>query len=30
MEYHLGRLLDHVHIRVADLVVSTRFYRAVL
>jgi catechol 2,3-dioxygenase-like lactoylglutathione lyase family enzyme len=29
-EYHLGRLLDHVHIRVADLEVSKRFYRVVL
>jgi catechol 2,3-dioxygenase-like lactoylglutathione lyase family enzyme len=29
-EYHLGRLLDHVHVRVADLEASRRFYRAVL
>lgn len=29
-EYHLGRLLDHVHLRVADLEASKRFYRAVL
>jgi catechol 2,3-dioxygenase-like lactoylglutathione lyase family enzyme len=29
-EFHLGRLLDHVHIRVADLEESKRFYRAVL
>jgi catechol 2,3-dioxygenase-like lactoylglutathione lyase family enzyme len=29
-EYHLGRLMDHVHIRVADLEASKRFYRAVL
>jgi catechol 2,3-dioxygenase-like lactoylglutathione lyase family enzyme len=29
-EFHLGRLLDHVHIRVADLEVSKRFYRTVL
>ena len=29
-EYHLGRLLDHVHVRVADLEASKRFYRAVL
>jgi catechol 2,3-dioxygenase-like lactoylglutathione lyase family enzyme len=30
MEYHFGRLLDHVHLRVADLEASKRFYRAVL
>ena len=30
MEFHLGRLIDHVHIRVADLEVSKRFYRAAL
>jgi catechol 2,3-dioxygenase-like lactoylglutathione lyase family enzyme len=30
MEYHTGRLLDHVHLRVADLQRSARFYRAVL
>jgi catechol 2,3-dioxygenase-like lactoylglutathione lyase family enzyme len=29
-EYHLGRLLDHVHLRVADLEASKSFYRAVL
>lgn len=29
-EFHLGRLLDHVHIRVADLEESKRFYRSVL
>ncbi len=29
-EFHLGRLLDHVHLRVADLEASRRFYRAVL
>lgn len=29
-EYQLGRLIDHVHIRVADLEASKRFYRAVL
>ena len=29
-EFHLGRLLDHVHIRVADLEESKRFYRTVL
>ncbi len=30
MEYHTGRLLDHVHLRVADLDHSARFYRAIL
>lgn len=30
MEYHFGRLIDHVHIRVADLQASKRFFRAVL
>jgi len=30
MEFHRGRLFDHVHLRVKDLDVSTRFYRAVL
>jgi catechol 2,3-dioxygenase-like lactoylglutathione lyase family enzyme len=30
MEYHLGRLLDHVHLRVVDLAASARFYRAAL
>jgi catechol 2,3-dioxygenase-like lactoylglutathione lyase family enzyme len=30
MEFHRGRLLDHVHVRVADLAASKRFYRAVL
>jgi catechol 2,3-dioxygenase-like lactoylglutathione lyase family enzyme len=29
MEFHLGRLIDHVHFRVADLDASKRFYRAV-
>ena len=29
-EYHLGRLVDHVHIRVRDLEASKRFYRAAL
>jgi catechol 2,3-dioxygenase-like lactoylglutathione lyase family enzyme len=28
--YHLGRLIDHVHLRVTDLEASMRFYRAVL
>ena len=30
MEYHFGRLIDHVHLVVADLERSKRFYRAVL
>ena len=30
MEFHRGRLIDHVHLRVADLAASKRFYRAVL
>jgi len=30
MEFHVGRLIDHVHIRVADLEASKHFYRAVL
>ena len=29
-EYHLGRLIDHVHLRVRDLEASKRFYEAVL
>jgi catechol 2,3-dioxygenase-like lactoylglutathione lyase family enzyme len=29
-EYHVGRLLDHVHLRVADLQASKRFYAAAL
>jgi catechol 2,3-dioxygenase-like lactoylglutathione lyase family enzyme len=29
-EYHQGRLLDHVHLRVADLEASRAFYRAAL
>jgi catechol 2,3-dioxygenase-like lactoylglutathione lyase family enzyme len=29
-EYHLGRLVDHVHLRVRDLEASKRFYSAVL
>jgi catechol 2,3-dioxygenase-like lactoylglutathione lyase family enzyme len=28
--YHQGRLIDHVHLRVADLAASKRFYVAVL
>jgi catechol 2,3-dioxygenase-like lactoylglutathione lyase family enzyme len=30
VEIHLGRLIDHVHLRVADLEASRRVYRAVL
>ena len=30
MEFHQGRLLDHVHLRVRDLEASRDFYRAVL
>jgi catechol 2,3-dioxygenase-like lactoylglutathione lyase family enzyme len=30
MEFHKGRLIDHVHLRVRDLEASKRFYRAVL
>src|SRR4029453_3641517 len=30
MEFHLGRLIDHVHLRVADVDTSKRFYRAVV
>jgi catechol 2,3-dioxygenase-like lactoylglutathione lyase family enzyme len=30
MEYQQGRLIDHVHLRVADLAASKHFYRAVL
>ncbi len=29
-DHHLGRLFDHVHLRVRDLSASKRFYRAVL
>ena len=28
--YHFGRLIDHVHLRVADIEASKRFYLAVL
>jgi catechol 2,3-dioxygenase-like lactoylglutathione lyase family enzyme len=28
--FHQGRLIDHVHVRVADLEASPQFYRAVL
>jgi catechol 2,3-dioxygenase-like lactoylglutathione lyase family enzyme len=30
MEFHRGRMLDHVHVRVRDLEASKRFYRAAL
>ena len=30
MEFHQGRLIDHVHLRVTDLEASKRFYRQVL
>ena len=30
MEFHRGRLIDHVHLRVRDLDASKAFYRAVL
>lgn len=30
MEFHLGRLIDHVHLRVGDLDRSRAFYTAVL
>lgn len=30
MRFHRGRLIDHVHLRVADLAASRRFYLAVL
>ncbi|HEX2194433.1 MAG TPA: VOC family protein, partial [Candidatus Limnocylindria bacterium] len=30
MEFHRGRLIDHVHLRCRDLAASQRFYRAVL
>jgi catechol 2,3-dioxygenase-like lactoylglutathione lyase family enzyme len=30
MQFHRGRLVDHVHLRVADVETSKRFYRAVL
>lgn len=29
MQFHLGRLIDHVHLRVSDVEASKRFYRAV-
>ena len=30
MEFHQGRLIDHVHFRVRDLAASKRFYKAVM
>ena len=30
MKFHLGRLIDHVQLVVADLAISKRFYRGVL
>ncbi len=30
MQFHVGRLIDHVHLNVADLDKSARFYSAVL
>jgi lactoylglutathione lyase len=30
MDFHRGRLFDHVHLRVRDVEASKRFYRAVL
>jgi catechol 2,3-dioxygenase-like lactoylglutathione lyase family enzyme len=30
VQFHRGRLLDHVHLRVTDVEASKRFYRAVL
>ncbi|WP_426123567.1 VOC family protein [Pararhizobium sp. PWRC1-1] len=30
MEFHRGRLIDHVHLRVKDLATAKTFYRAVL
>jgi catechol 2,3-dioxygenase-like lactoylglutathione lyase family enzyme len=30
MEFHQGRLVDHIHLRVADLAASKRFYTAAL
>jgi catechol 2,3-dioxygenase-like lactoylglutathione lyase family enzyme len=29
MQHHLGRLIDHVHLRVSDVEASKRFYRSV-
>jgi catechol 2,3-dioxygenase-like lactoylglutathione lyase family enzyme len=30
MEFHRGRLIDHLHLRAGDLAASKRFYHAVL
>ncbi|HEY4202319.1 MAG TPA: VOC family protein [Devosiaceae bacterium] len=30
MSFHIGRLIDHVHLRAADLAASQRFYTAAL
>ncbi|MEX0316999.1 MAG: VOC family protein [Ruegeria sp.] len=30
MEFHKGRLVDHIHLRVRDLQISQRFYEGVL
>jgi catechol 2,3-dioxygenase-like lactoylglutathione lyase family enzyme len=30
VEFHRGRLIDHVHLRTRDLAAAKRFYRAVL
>jgi catechol 2,3-dioxygenase-like lactoylglutathione lyase family enzyme len=30
VEFHVGRLIDHVHLRVRDLETSRRFYQAAL
>jgi catechol 2,3-dioxygenase-like lactoylglutathione lyase family enzyme len=30
MEYHKGRLIDHVHLRTSDLAAAKRFYRQAL
>jgi len=30
MEFHRGRLIDHIHLRTADLPAAKRFYRAAL
>ena len=30
MEFHRGRLVDHLHLRVANLAASGRFYKAVI
>lgn len=29
-EFHRGRLIDHVHLRVSDLAAAKQFYRAIL